>query len=107
MTCRSIDLEAVRQSRQRLKRLAQEHPEAFDPDRLPTTAEELAQAMARPKSDDPTVPLGIRLPASLIERIDAVVAEMQARQSYRTVTRADAIRFLLLKALDDDPAQQS
>jgi hypothetical protein len=99
MTPRPIDLPAVRRSRQRLRELALAHPEAFDPDRLPSTPKEVSEAMARPKSEDPTIPLGIRLPVSLIERIDGEVIEMQKKETYRTVTRADAIRALLIKAL--------
>jgi hypothetical protein len=57
--------------------------------------------MANRRKADPVLSMGIRLPTSVVERIDAVAADMQRRESYRTVTRADAIRFLLLRALED------
>jgi predicted glycosyltransferase len=106
MTRRPIDLPAVRRARAELARLAVEHPEAFDPDRLPVTAEAVgatleADDMANRKKADPVVPLGVRLPQSMLDRIDAVAADMQRRETYRTVTRADAIRFLLLRALEN------
>lgn len=45
--------------------------------------------------------LSLRLPTSVIERLDAHVARMAERARGVTITRADAIRSLLLDALAD------
>jgi hypothetical protein len=96
MSRQPIDLKAVRQVRQELDELAREHPEAFDPERLPTTPEAVARAMrprgriGRPPSPDPTIAVAARLPRSVIEALDAIVAER--RQSDPDITRQDILR---------------
>jgi hypothetical protein len=98
MTRRRIDWAAVRVARTNLRKLAEEHPEAFD--RLPT-AEDLPLIMALHK-EDPTIPLTMRFNRGMLDDIDKVVERMQAREAYRRVTRADAVRYLLLKALETE-----
>ena len=97
MTRRPIDWAAVREARKNLRKLAEKHPEAFD--RLPT-AEDLPTIMALQKPEDPTIPLTMRFNRGMLDDIDKVVEKMQAREAYRRVTRADAVRYLLLKALE-------
>ena len=48
-----------------------------------------------------------RAPHALVERLDAYVERLKAEEPGRRVTRADAIRILLHKALDAiDAAEQ-
>jgi hypothetical protein len=50
--------------------------------------------------DQATKQLTFRLPESLIERVESCVASIQ-KQSGLTVTRADVVRMLLTRALDE------
>jgi hypothetical protein len=43
-----------------------------------------------------------RLPPEIVERLDACAKRLQRDQPGFRVTRADALRSLLLKALDED-----
>lgn len=59
-----------------LDRLARDDPAAFDLDRLPSTPGALARAlgerrMGRPPSADPMQVTPVRLPGSLVARLDA------------------------------------
>ena len=47
MIKRPVDMERVRRSLARLDKLAETNPEAFDPERLPITAEAVGAAIAR------------------------------------------------------------
>ncbi len=53
--------------------------------------------------NEPTVQCAFRLPASLVERLDAYAETMGADQPGLTFTRADAVRTLLTRALDSVP----
>lgn len=81
MSRRRVDELRTARALRALDEHAAAHPEAFDPDRLPGTTSELAAAIGerrkvgRPASEDPTVSFGLRLPGSLVERIDAVRGE--------------------------------
>jgi hypothetical protein len=92
-----VDLPRVRRALARLDEIAREHPEAFDPDRLPATPEALAKAMrrrpGRPPSADPTVTVTMRLPGSLLAAVDAALEELRRRRP--RATRQDVIREAL------------
>lgn len=49
--------------------------------------------------EDELKPVGFRLPASLVERIDAYVAQLRKANPGQLVSRSDAIRVLLEKGL--------
>ena len=49
--------------------------------------------------------LAFRLPTDLVRRLDACVERMVASQPGLTVTRTDAVRVLLIRALDADEAK--
>lgn len=108
MRGRTVDLAAVRASRLRLAEIAREHPELTgpsSPENAAGWAAELAElennAMVRPKSHgEPLLQVAVRLPESVIERIDAYVEKRRASLPGVQLTRADAIRFLLLRALE-------
>lgn len=51
--------------------------------------------MARPKKDDPWVTVSVRLPAGLIDEIDACTERLQDETPLLGVARADTIRYLL------------
>jgi hypothetical protein len=103
MSRRAVDLEAVRQARQRLEELAREHPEAFDSERLPTTPEAVARAMrprgriGRPPSPDPTVAVAARIPRSMLQALDALAVER--RRTDPDVTRQDLLREAVRRLL--------
>ena len=97
MPKRPIDLAAVRESRERLRRLAAEHPELIGPAGPENRAGWLAaleeDAMAN------TTQYTFRLPNELIERLDAYAARL-AQEQAMPVTRADVVKQLLTRGLD-------
>ena len=48
-----------------------------------------------------------RLPTSLLDRLDAYAARLRAEQPGIAISRADVVRLLLSRALDELDAQQS
>ena len=106
MRRRPVDLEAVRQVRQELDTLARERPQAFDPERLPTTPEAVARALrprgrvGRPPSPDPTVALAARLPRSMLAGLEALLAERQRTEP--GVTRQDLLREAVRRLLTSE-----
>jgi hypothetical protein len=97
---RPVDLATVRDARRRLAELAWEHPEAFDPERLPTSPEALARVMrrvGRPPSPDPTIAVATRLPRSMLEALDALL--QGRRQADPALTRQDLLREAVARYL--------
>ena len=43
----------------------------------------------------------LRIPTDLVDRLDAYIAKLRKKQRGIKVTRSDAIRLLLSRALDD------
>ena len=76
---RRVDEIATARALRKLDELARDHPEAFAPDRLPSTPSALARALGarigRPPSADPMVPLVVRAPRSLLAQLDAARGE--------------------------------
>ena len=54
----------------------------------------------RPKSPAPKTLTAFRLPPELLTRIDAYAERLQRETPWATVTRADAARALLVRALE-------
>jgi hypothetical protein len=84
----------------RLAELARKHPEAFDPERLPTSPEALEQALkrvGRPPSPDPTVAVPTRLPRSMMQALDALLATR--REQDPALTRQDLLREAVARYL--------
>ena len=101
MTRRAINLALVRDARRRLQELAHQHPEAFDPERLPTTPRQLMQAIkrvGRPPAQDPTIAVPTRLPRSMVAALDDILRERQAADP--AVTRQDLMREAVRRFLD-------
>jgi len=68
---------------------------------------DLEEIMGRPPSqDEPTVQVAFRLPKSLIARLDDYVEHMKRAAPGVNVSRADAVRYLLNRALDGDAAKR-
>lgn len=94
-----VDLAAVRASRARLRALAAAHPElcgepgADNVSGWTQTLTEDEERMAKSEQ------LAIRMDEDLVARIDAHMEQMQALMPGVKMTRADAIRALILKAL--------
>lgn len=100
MTRRPVDLATVRDVRRKLTRIAREHPEAFDPERLPTTPEALAaviRRVGRPPSPDPTIAVPTRLPRSMMQALDALLETR--RQESPALTRQDLLREAVARYL--------
>jgi hypothetical protein len=101
---RTIDLDAVRTARANLKRIAKEHPELVGPPgkanrtRWESTLEE---TMSDQANDEQIV---VRLPGALLARIDAY-AEGQRKATGLRVSRSDAVRLLVARALDAKPSK--
>jgi hypothetical protein len=51
-------------------------------------------------TNERTTAVAFRLPATLVERVDAYAAEVQASASGRKCSRTDATRELLIRGLD-------
>jgi hypothetical protein len=93
MTRRPVDLGVVADVRRKLARIAREHPEAFDPERLPTTPEALARVVGRvgrPPSPDPTIAVPTRLPRSMMQALDELLEAR--REQDPGLTRQDLMR---------------
>ena len=93
MTRRPVDLATVRDARRKLAEIAREHPEASDPERLPTIPEALEQVIkrvGRPPSPDPTIAVPTRLPRSMMQALDALLETR--RQESPALTRQDLMR---------------
>ncbi len=56
----------------------------------------------RPPGPEDTIQVGVRLPVSLVARIDAYAQELSEERPGIHVSRTDAIRVLLLRALESD-----
>jgi hypothetical protein len=90
---RVIDLPRAQRALARLDEIARDHPEAFDPDRLPLTPRELTMALkriGRPPAEDPTVAIPARLPRSMVRALDTVLEER--RRAAPSLTRQDLLR---------------
>lgn len=98
---RKIDLEAVRTAKANLRRLAKDHPELTAP---PSEAnrrgweETLEEAMGDETNDEQMV---VRLPCSLLERLDAYAERMRREMPGPAWKRSDVVRLLLARALDE------
>ena len=94
----AVDLAAVRASRERLRALAAAHPELCGErgtDNVDGWEQTLMEAETMASQQ-----MGMRLSEELVERLDQHVERMKAAQPGMEVTRSDAIRVLLLVALD-------
>jgi hypothetical protein len=98
---RAVDLEAVRAGRANLRWLARAHPELTAP---PSEANrrgwetELEEAMAEDAKD---VQLVVRLPKSLLDRLDAHAERLRREMPGPSWKRSDVVRLLLTKALEE------
>ena len=100
MTRRPVDLATVRDARRKLARIAREHPEAFDPERVPTTPEALERVIGRvgrPPSPDPTIAVPTRLPRSMMQALDDLLAVR--REQDPALTRQDLMREAVARHL--------
>jgi hypothetical protein len=104
---RPVDLAAVRLARANLRRLARQHPEL-------TTASSKAnrrawetevEAMMGDETKDEQ--LVVRLPGTLLERLDAYADRMRREMPGPSWKRSDVVRLLLTKALAEvEPAKK-
>ena len=96
----SVDLVAVLESRRRLAALAAEHPELCGP----RGADNVDEWEATLTEDErmATQQTAIRLDKELLDRVDEHAKRMTLMMVGVNFTRADAIRALLIKALESE-----
>ena len=97
---RRVDWRSVREARENLRRIAREHPELMTkPSKTNRDSWErtLEDAMAKETKDEQIV---VRLPGSLLKRIDAYGEQLRGEMPGPAWKRADVVRLLLAKALD-------
>lgn len=66
----------------------------------PIPAEELEALIMGKRTEGETAPVAFRLDAALLKRLDAHAERMREAMPGLTISRTDALRTLLLKALD-------
>lgn len=104
MTKKPIDLDAVRQARAALTKLAEDFPELVgEPDESNRALweEALEEILATKKtgavSEEQIV---VRLPKALLDRVDAYAERLRDEQPGPAWRRSDVVRMLLAKGLD-------
>lgn len=89
--------EMLKLAHRKLDALARERPEMTSPT---TRDRERTESMANEKQ------VSFRLPADLVDRIEAHARRLQANAPGMTVTRADVVRMLLTRAIVEAEAEQ-
>ncbi len=92
-----IDWAAVALARQRLDRIKNEHPELVGP----ADAEQWTATLAEDEAMAETQQVAFRLPADLVKRLDRHAKRLEEAAPGMTFTRADVVRVLLTKGLDE------
>lgn len=97
---RRVDLKAVRVARANLRRLAREHPElTTEPSKANRRGWETeVEAMIDEETKDEQIV--VRLPGSLLERVDAYAERLRREMPGPSWKRSDVVRMLLARALD-------
>jgi len=100
---RPIDLPRVKASLARLDRLAEQHPEAFRPDRLERLEHDM-QDMEHEGHEGQQGQQGqqiaVRMTGAMIAALDGFTSRWREENPGASLTRSDAVRMLLTKALD-------
>lgn len=100
---RPVDLVAVRAARARLDALVREHPELVGADG--DGVQGWMTTLERDEQMADTEQVAFRLPKDLVKRLDDCVERMAKAQPGMNITRTDAVRVLLMRALGDDEAK--
>jgi hypothetical protein len=98
---RRVDWKGVRAARANLRRLAREHPElttAPSGENRDGWERTLENAMADETKDEQLV---VRLPASLLKRLDAHAERLRHEMPGPSWRRSDVVRMLLERALSE------
>jgi len=98
-----VDLGAVRKARASLAKLAEEFPELRAPSsdgNRKTWEVALENEIMAAKKKNQDEQLVVRLPASLLERVDAYAERLKAEQPGPAWRRSDVVRLLMARALD-------
>ena len=98
-----VDEVAMAASLRRLDELAKKHPELLGPsgpDNVNAWIETLKSIEETDMAKEPTTQVAFRLPDSLIARLDRHVERMGKEHPGLDFIRADAVRSLLTRALD-------
>jgi len=95
---RPLDFDAIHRARTKLEALVSAHPGLRNPEaqaRLSTWLEEEAMKEASGEMRQ----IFVRMPAEMIAAIDAYAQRLQAEQPWTHITRSEALRTLVYKAL--------
>jgi hypothetical protein len=106
-----LDELAIAAASRRLDALASKHPELVDGEAGTEdnraawveilAADEKGQTPMTPKASERGVQLAFRVPAELVERLDAHAERLSREHPGLEFTRTDAVRTLLTRALDE------
>jgi len=100
---KKVDLPEVRKALRRLDEIAAEHPALLEegPTDRQAWIETLQEIEKMPRrAGEPTKQVAFRLPVSLIARVDVYVEILSQENPGVALTRADAVRLLLNRGLD-------
>jgi len=98
----NIDAVAIRKSLERLDQIAKDNPELIDhsaasAEAWTETIKEIEQMNARPKELDDSIPVNIRIPQEMIDRVDEVGQDLKSQGL--AMSRAAVIRYLIENGL--------
>jgi hypothetical protein len=80
---------------------------ASTPDGRPAYDVALEQVLAGQKETMNDSQIVLRLPAELVERIDACAAQLRESNPGLRISRSDAVRALIVRALDADAGRKT
>lgn len=103
MKRKPVDLGAVRKARASLAKLAEEFPELRAPSSAgnrKTWEVALEKEIMAAKKKNQDEQLVVRLPTSLLERVDAYAEQLRLEQPGPAWRRSDVVRLLMARALD-------
>ena len=104
------DLAAISAALKRLDDIARDHPELVSS--APPSPEDIRgweETLREMEEDMATKQVAFRFPVKLVERLDAFAEKLQRASPGLRVTRADAARLLLTRALEaanQDPGSE-
>lgn len=111
MTGNTVNLAAVRDARDQLAAIVAAHPELTQPaarDRLAAALRKELDPMSKrldPNASGASTTVGVRLSPDLLARVDAEVARLSALVPSATFGRSEAVRAMILRAVDVGPVQ--
>jgi hypothetical protein len=105
---RRVDWRVVRQARANLRRLARQHPDLLTTPSAANRARWESTLEDTMSDDTKGEQMVVRLPASLLKRLDAYAERLREEMPGPSWKRSDVVRMLLARALDQaEPAKKA